>query len=373
MNGETKSGGLAGVVAGKTGICTVGAGESLTYRGYAIEDLAEHACFEEASYLLLNNELPSRQKLEQFKSNLKNSRHLPESLKITLEQIPASAHPMDVLRTGCSVLGCLEPESNFASQKEVAGRLLACLPAMLLYWHHFSRSGSRIETKSEWDSTAGYFLSLLTGNAPKDSHKRAMEISLILYAEHEFNASTFTARTIASTLADFYSAVTGAIGALRGPLHGGANEATLELIQRFNRLDDVEPGILDALKRKEKIMGFGHRVYTSSDPRSVIIKKHAQRLSQEAGDKLFYAVSERIETVMWREKKLFPNLDFYSACVYHFMGIPPSLFTPLFVLSRTAGWAAHIFEQRADNKLIRPRAEYIGPEPRAWAPLEKRG
>ncbi|OGR87613.1 MAG: 2-methylcitrate synthase [Elusimicrobia bacterium RIFCSPLOWO2_01_FULL_60_11] len=373
MSGGAKYGGLAGVVAGNTGICTVGTGQGLTYRGYAIEDLAEHACFEEAAYLLLNDGLPSRQELERFKSDLKDRRHLPQSLKLTLEQIPPSAHPMDVLRTGCSALGCLEPEGDFSRQKEAAVRLLACLPPMLLYWHHFSRSGKRIETVSGPDSTAGYFLRLLTGHAPDDPRLRAMEASLILYAEHEFNASTFTARTIASTLSDIYSAVTGAIGALRGPLHGGANEATLELIRRFDRLEDVEPGILDALKRKEKIMGFGHRVYTTSDPRSVIIKKHARRLSREAGDTLLYAVSERIEEVMWREKKLFPNLDFYSACVYHFMGIPSSLFTPIFVLSRTAGWAAHVFEQRADNKLIRPRAEYTGPQPRKWLPLEVRG
>ena len=373
MSGKEKFGGLAGVVAGKTAICAVGTAEGLTYRGYSIEDLAEHAGFEETAYLLFNGELPSKKNLEKFKSNLMSSRRLPDSLKSALEQIPASAHPMDVLRTGCSALGCIEPENGFARQKAAAERLLASFPAILLYWHHFSRSGIRIKMESDDDSIAGYFLHLLSGKEPKDLYKHAMEVSLILYAEHEFNASTFTARTIASTLADFHSAVTGAIGALRGPLHGGANEAAMELIQRFKDPDEAERGILEALKRKEKIMGFGHRVYTSSDPRSVIIKKHAERLSREAGDTRLYAVSERIESVMWREKKLFPNLDFYSACVYHFLGIPTPLFTPLFVLSRISGWAAHIFEQRADNKLIRPSAEYSGPKPRIWAPLEIRG
>jgi 2-methylcitrate synthase len=373
MSNDPKSDGLAGVVAGQTAISTVGKkGIGLTYRGYPIEDLAEYASFEETAYLLLKQRLPTRRELEQFKSGLRKNRSLPQPLKTILEQLPAFTHPMDVLRTGCSALGCLEPERNFDAQQNAAERLLACLPAMLLYWFHFTRSQKRIETDNSEDSLAGYFLHLLTGSQPTQSHQRAMDVSLILYAEHEFNASTFTARMIASTLSDLYSATVGGIGSLRGPLHGGANEAAMELIQKFQNPEQAEQWILQALARKEKIMGFGHRVYTISDPRSVIIKKRAKQLSEESGDTTLYLISERMEQVMWREKKLFPNLDFYSAAVYHFLGIPTPLFTPIFVLARMAGWSAHIFEQRADNKLIRPAADYIGPEARKWLPIDQR-
>ena len=365
--------GLAGVIAGHTAIATVGKeGKGLTYRGYSIYDLAEHSSFEEVAYLLIHGRLPNRRELEDYRKKLRSWRGLPPALKTVLEQIPVATHPMDVMRTGCSMLGTLEPEGPDRDQFAVADRLTACFSAMLLYWYHFAKSGKRIETETDDDSTAGHFLHLLHGRKPDELHRRAIDVSLILYAEHEFNASTFTARTIISTLPDFYSAVTGAIGALRGPLHGGANEAAMELIEQFSSPDQAERGILDLIAGKKLIMGFGHRVYKISDPRSDVIKAWSKKLGEAHGDERLYPVSERIEQVMRREKKLFPNLDFYSATAYHFCGIPTPMFTPLFVVSRITGWAAHIIEQRADNRLIRPNADYVGPDPRPYVPIEKR-
>lgn len=370
---KDKSGGLAGIIAGNTSIATVGKeGKGLTYRGYSIHDLAEHSTFEEVAYLLIYGHLPDASRLREYKASLREQRGLPQPLKTVLEQIPGSTHPMDVLRTGCSMLGTLEPESDKRDQIAIANRLTACFASMLLYWHHFVNGGRRIETRTDDDSSAGHFLHILHGKKPEEIYRRAVDVSLILYAEHEFNASTFTARTIASTLPDFYSAVTGAIGALRGPLHGGANEAAMELIERFAGPDEAERGILDLIGRRQLIMGFGHRVYKISDPRSDVIKAWARKLGEAQGDERLYLVSERIEQVMRREKKMFPNLDFYSASAYHFCGIPTSMFTPLFVVSRITGWAAHIIEQRADNRLIRPNAEYIGPEPRPFVSIGDR-
>ncbi len=371
-----KSGGLAGVTAGETAIATVGhEGAGLNYRGYSIYDLAEQATFEEVAHLLLLGHLPTKGELEEFTTDLMSQRDLPAALKATLRAIPATAHPMDVLRTGCSMLGCLEPEANQPTQeqgRQVAIRLLACFPSMLLYWHRFHRDGKEVALVGEERSLAGYFLELLHGRRPQEAHVRAMDVSLTLYAEHEFNASTFAARVCTATLSDMHSAITAAIGTLRGPLHGGANEAAMELIGRFADPASAEAGIMDALKKKELIMGFGHRVYRESDPRNVVIKQWAKRLADEVGDARLYPVSEQIEAVMWREKKLFPNLDFYSASAYHFMGIPTPLFTPIFVCSRITGWAAHVLEQRANNRLIRPAADYVGPESRAFVPIEQR-
>ncbi len=366
-------GGLSGIVAGETAIATVGLeGSGLTYRGYRIEDLAQHACFEEVAYLLLYGTLPTRGELDGFRTRIVQHRGLPDALKKVLESLPAQAHPMDVLRTGCSALGCLEPEATFDDQHQIAERLLASFPSMLLYWLRYHRDGIRIDPATEDPSIAGHFLRLLHDRQPDSVHEHAMDVSLILYAEHEFNASTFTARIATSTLSDFYSAVTGAIGSLRGPLHGGANEAAMALIERFKDPDEAEHAVMEMLTRKEKIMGFGHRVYRVSDPRSEIIQIWARRLSEQAGDLRLYSVSHRIDEVMRREKNLFTNLDFYSASAYHFLGIPTSLFTPIFVCSRIAGWAAHIIEQRADNRLIRPSADYVGPEPRSWTPAADR-
>lgn len=369
----TDSTGLRGIQAARSAICACGVeGMGLTYRGYNILDLAEHSNFEEVTYLLLKGELPHSDQLEAYKKKLKGLRSLPQPLKEVLERIPASASPMDVLRTGCSLLGALEPEIDFGRQQEVADRLVAILPAILVYWYRFTRNRKRIDAHSDEDSLAGHLLHLLHGEPPTPAHRRAMDVSMILYAEHEFNASTFAARVCASTLSDFYSAVTAGIGSLRGPLHGGANEAAMELISRYKNPEAAAKGVREALAHKEKVMGFGHAVYRASDPRNVVIKEWARKLSEESGDPTLYAVSEAIENVMWEEKRLFPNLDFYSASVYHAIGIPTELFTPLFVCSRVTGWAAHIMEQRADNRLIRPSAEYVGPVERPYILIEKR-
>ncbi|XAM01621.1 2-methylcitrate synthase [Phycisphaeraceae bacterium D3-23] len=368
--------GMAGVIAGETAIATVGQeGHGLTYRGYSIFELAEHATFEEVAWLLLKGELPTDDELAGFKSRLLAARALPPELRHVLEQLPKTAHPMDVLRTGVSTLGCLEPEPEQPTaedQDRIAERLIATLPSMLMYWHQFAHHGTKIDTEVEDHSVAGHFLHLLYGHMPNDTQQRAVDVSLILYAEHEFNASTFTARITTSTLSDVYSTITGAIGTLRGPLHGGANEAAMALIEPLQNADEAEEYILCALARKDKIMGFGHRVYRISDPRSDVIKEWAKKLADATGDTRLYPVSERIEQVMRREKNLFPNLDFFSASAYHFLDIPTPLFTPIFVLSRVAGWLAHVFEQRADNRLIRPSAVYTGPDERAWVPVKKR-
>jgi 2-methylcitrate synthase len=374
MSKDKKAGGLAGVSAGETAICTVGKeGAGLTYRGYDIYDLAEHAHFEEVAYLLHYGALPTRAELDAYVQRLKGLRALPEPLRNALETVPGDAHPMDVLRTGCSLLGNLEPEGDFSRQLEVADRVLAALPSMLLYWWKFHTEGVRIDTVTDDDSVAGHFLHLLHGRSPSEFHRRVLDVSLILYAEHEFNASTFTARVIAATLSDFHSAITGAIGALRGPLHGGANEAAMELIERFDDAAAADRGVREMLAAKALIMGFGHRVYTTSDPRNKVIKAFAQQLASECGDRVIFPVAEAIEQVMWEEKKLFPNADFYSASAYRFMGIPTALFTPIFVCSRTTGWAAHVMEQRANNRLIRPTADYTGPGLRTWTPIDRRG
>ena len=368
-----KSGGLAGVTAGKTELCTVGKeGAGLTYRGYDIYDLAENAAFEEVAYLLLHGKLPTRAELDAYISKIKSLRGLPEELKTVLEMVPGDAHPMDVLRTGVSFLGNIEPEGDFANQAEVADRLFACLPSMLLYWHRFHTDGKRIDTETDDASLAGHFLHMLHGETPSALHEKSLSTTLILYAEHEFNASTFAARVITGTLSDMHSAVSGAIGALRGALHGGANEAAMELIEKFSSPEEATQGVLGMLERKELIMGFGHRVYTTSDPRNAVNKAMSKTLAEEYGDMTLYEVSEAVEKVMWDEKKLFANADFFAASVYHYMGIPTYLFTPIFVCSRITGWAAHIMEQRADNKLIRPAADYVGPPLQQWVPIEDR-
>ena len=368
------SGGLEGIVAGRTALSTVGKeGMGLTYRGYSIEELSELATFEEVAWLLTRGELPTLSQLNDYRLRLQGLRGLPDALKSILEQLPATTHPMDVLRTGCSALGCLEPEDAVRGPLQIADRLLASFPSMLMYWHWYHTDGRRIDVETDAESVASQILWLLHGHAPSASHQRAMDVALTLYAEHEFNASTFTARVVTSTLSDFYSAITAAIGTLRGPLHGGANEAAFALIDRFDSPDDAERGVMELLRQKAKIMGFGHRVYRTADPRSDVIQRCAARLATETGDTRLYAVSERIERVLRREKKLFPNLDFYSASAFHFLGIPTLFFTPLFVFSRITGWAAHVIEQRADNRLIRPMADYAGPDPRPFVKLTDRG
>jgi len=373
MSKEKSSGGLAGVVAGQTSICTVGKeGAGLTYRGYDIYDLADRACFEEVAYLLHYGELPNAGQLKDYKARLRQLRSLPPELAASLEKIPASSHPMDVMRTGCSLLGNLEPEGSFDNQRSSADRMLGILPSIVLYWHRFHADGVRIDTDTGEESIAAHFLHLLHGRSASELHTKTFDTSLTLYAEHEFNASTFTARVIAATLSDYHSAITGAIGALRGPLHGGANEAAMALIERFETAADAQAGVKKMLKDKELIMGFGHRVYTTSDPRNSVNKRMSKALAESVGDTVLYPVSEAIESVMWEEKRLFANADFYSASAYHFMGIPTYLFTPIFVCARITGWSAHVFEQRANNRLIRPGAEYVGPSLKEWLPIERR-
>ncbi|MCH7820482.1 MAG: 2-methylcitrate synthase [Proteobacteria bacterium] len=373
MAASKKAGGLAGVTAGQTYICTVGKeGAGLTYRGYDIYDLVDNASFEEVAYLLLHGKLPNRIELSGYIEKIKALRGLPQALKTVLEMVPADALPMDVMRTGVSFLGNIEPEGDFSNQLHVADRLLACMPSILLYWHRFHTDGARINTETDDDSIAGHLLHMLRDEAPSELNRKSLDTTLILYAEHEFNASTFAARVITGTLSDMHSAVSGAIGALRGPLHGGANEAAMALIEKFDSAEAAAAGVHEMLERKELIMGFGHRVYTTSDPRNTVNKKMSKALADNAGDTMLYPISEAIEKVMWDEKKLFANADFYTATVYHFMGIPTHLFTPIFVCSRITGWAAHVMEQRADNKLIRPAAEYIGPDLQPWVAIEDR-
>ena len=365
--------GLRGQVAGQTALSTVGvSGSGLTYRGHDIELLAEKARFEEVAFLLLRGHLPNQIELSGYVNKIISLRELPKALKEVLERIPASAHPMDVMRTGCSVLGNLETEADFSHQDDAADRLLALFPSIICYWYQYSHHGKRIETALHDDSIGAHFLHMLSGEKPSDLFSQVMNVSLILYAEHEFNASTFAARVCASTLSDMHSCITGAIGTLRGPLHGGANEAAMDMIARWQSPDEAEQAIQGMLARKEKIMGFGHAVYRESDPRNAIIKQWAKKLSQQVGDKVLYPVSERCEAVMWREKKLFCNADFFHASAYHFMGIPTKLFTPIFVMSRITGWAAHVKEQRANNRIIRPSAEYTGPESAEWVELADR-
>lgn len=365
--------GLRGQVAGKTALSTVGkTGSGLTYRGYDVKDLAANCTFEEVAHLILKGELPNEAELVAYKAKLKSLRSLPQALKDVLERIPASAHPMDVMRTGCSMLGNLETEQSFAEQQDATDRMLAIFPGLVNYWYNYSHHGKRIEVDTAADSIAEQFLWTLHGEKPQQLHIDVMQASLILYAEHEFNASTFTARVCASTLSDMHSCITGAIGSLRGPLHGGANEAAMELIEKMANPDDAEQKLLGMLERKEKIMGFGHAIYSESDPRNAVIKEWSEKLAKANGDTTLYDVSVRCEAVMWREKKLFCNADFFHASAYNYMGIPTKLFTPIFVCSRLTGWAAHVMEQRADNRIIRPSADYVGVEPRNVKPIAQR-
>ncbi|WP_434937567.1 bifunctional 2-methylcitrate synthase/citrate synthase [Shewanella sp. HL-SH8] len=365
--------GLRGQSAGETKLCTVGkSGSGLTYCGYDVADLADNATFEEVAYLLFNGELPTQAQLSAYKTELTAQRDLPDALKAVLKLIPADAHPMDVMRTGCSFLGNLEPEVDFTQQHKASNRLLAAFPAIMCYWYRYSHEGVEIDCTSDEESLGGHFLKLLRGETPSAQHRKVMDVSLILYAEHEFNASTFTARVCASTLSDMYSCVTGAIGSLRGPLHGGANEAAMDMIQKFSSPADAKVQMAGMLERKEKIMGFGHAIYSVSDPRNVIIKAWSEKLAQENGDTSLYDISVACEEFMWDSKKLFCNADFFHASAYHFMGIPTKLFTPIFVCSRLTGWAAHVMEQRSNNRIIRPSADYVGSEPRKVVPISQR-